>query len=234
MSKTNMRDGSSVDLPLGCWSRIQALWPTKLWLIAVLNVWFWGCYLFLSRHALLPIHELPITWLDEWAGFRPQVWSWVYESNFLLAAIIPLLSTSRDELRRYAIGFVTLASASFLIFALFPVASPRPANPGEDPFLIFITRVDGPLNAFPSLHASCLVYVLCLARRLFGPRMNSMVWFLLWVWAALILFATLATKQHYAVDLLAGGLIGWGADWFAWDIASSKTRRNRGVASQAG
>ena len=107
-------------------------------------------------------------------------------------------------------------------------------------FLVFITTVDGPLNAFPSLHVGTLVYSLYWVMRLFGRTIRPLVAIGLLVWALLILFATLATKQHYAVDLLAGGLMGWAADGFAWrkaafgDIASRTTRRKSGVASQAG
>jgi membrane-associated phospholipid phosphatase len=240
MSKTSMPAESSVESGLGWWERIGALWPTKVWLAVLLNLWFWGCYLFLSRHPLFPIHTLPMTGLDRWAGFRPHPWAWIYESNFLLFGSIPWLMASRQHLRRYVVGFVLLTSVSFVIFVFFPVASPRPTRLDTSAFLIFITRVDGPLNAFPSLHAGCLIYVLALARRLFGPRLSPLVAAILLVWAALILFATLATKQHYAVDLLAGGLLGWAADWFAWhnsacgDIASVNTRRRSGVVSQAG
>ncbi len=147
---------------------------------------------------------------------------------------------SRAELRRYTAGFVVLSGLSFVIFALFPVASPRPANLGENATLIFITRVDGPLNAFPSLHAGFLIYTLLLCRRLLGRQMNAGMSALLLVWAILILFATLATKQHYALDLLAGGVIGWAADWLAWHnsacgaIDSTSTLRKSSVESHAG
>lgn len=240
MSKINMLDASSVECGVRWWQRIRALWPAKLGLTVILNVWFWGIYLFLSRHPLFPIHILPMTCLDQWAGFQPDPWAWIYESNFLIAGAIPWLMTSRAQLRRYATGFALLSGLSFVIFALFPVASPRPANLEENATLIFITRVDGPLNAFPSLHAGCLVYTIALARRLLGRQLHPGVWAILWVWAMLILFATLATKQHYALDLLAGGLIGWAADWFAWRnsvrgaIASASTRRKSSVASHAG
>jgi membrane-associated phospholipid phosphatase len=181
-----------------------------------------------------------MTCLDKWSGFRPYPWAWIYESNFLITGLIPWLMSSREELRRYTIGFVLLSGLSFMIFALFPVASPRPANLEEYATLLFITRVDGPLNAFPSLHAGFLVYAIALARRLFGSQLNPVVLAMLLVWGVLILYATLATKQHYALDLLAGGLLGWGADWFAWHnsgsgaIASTSRRRKSGVASQAG
>lgn len=230
----------SAESKLHFWRRLTTLWQVKLGLTAVLNVFFWVFYLFLSRHAFLPVHTLPMTFLDRWAGFQPHLWAWVYESNFLLVGIVPWLIDSQRELRRYAAGFALLSVVCFVMFVFFPVASPRPANLEASPFLIFITRVDGPLNAFPSLHAGSLIYTLAWARRLCGARFNLWIAVLLLAWAALILFATLATKQHYAIDLLAGGLIGWAADWFAWRVpisgamASIKTRRKSGIASQAG
>ena len=240
MSKICMPDASSAEGSISWWQRIGMLWRPKLWLTLILSVWFWGCYLILSRHAFFPIHVLPMTSLDRWAGFQPRPWAWIYESNFLITGIIPWLMTARTELRRYAVGVALLSGLSFLIFGLFPVASPRPANLQEDATLIFITRVDGPLNAFPSLHAGFLVYTLLLAHRLFGWRSNPGLFAILMIWSILILFATLATKQHYALDLLAGGLIGWAADRFAWRnssgdaMASTTARRKSGAASHGG
>jgi len=154
---------SSAEPGTGLWRRIPVLWPAKLWLTAILSISFWSFYLFLSRHALVQIHSLPMTFLDNWAGFRPTPWAWVYESNFLITGIIPWLIVSRMELRRYAIGFALLSALSFLIFAVFPVASPRPANLEANDSLIFITHVDGPLNAFPSLNKPlrCSAIELC-------------------------------------------------------------------------
>ena len=236
-----MPDESSADTGFFYWRRLTTLWRLTLWVTAVVCVLFWSAYFFLSRHALFAVHSLPMTWLDTWAGYRPGLWSWVYESIFLLTGVAPWLIVSREELRRYVVGFSLLSIASFVVFALFPVASPRPKDSTSDPFLILITTLDGPLNAFPSLHAGCLIYTLALIRRLFGPQLRPVVAIPLLLWAGLILFATLATKQHYALDLLAGGTLGWAADWVAWhtsstrgDNASSKARRNSEVASQAG
>jgi membrane-associated phospholipid phosphatase len=240
MSKINMPGESSVDPRIPFWQRITTLWPLKLGLTVVVSFGFWSLYLFLSRHALFPIHTLPMTWLDDWAGFRPSPWAWIYESIFLLTGSTPWLIASREELRRYIIGFTLLSAVSFVLFAVFPVASPRPVDLEANDFLIFITQVDGPLNAFPSLHAGCLIYNLALVRHLFGRKLSTSVAMALLIWAGLILFATLATKQHYALDLLAGGLLGWAADQVAWrksaagDKASTKMRRNSAVTSQAG
>jgi membrane-associated phospholipid phosphatase len=231
---------SFADLEISWISRIASLWREKLCLTVALNIVFWSTYFFLSRHALFRPHPLPMTWLDVWAGFRPYPWSWIYESNFLLVPTIPWLIATRDELRRCVAGFILLAAVSFTIFVVFPVASPRPMDLGTSPFMLFIARADGPFNAFPSLHASTLIYTLALARRLFGRTLAPVAFAPLILWGGLILFGTLATKQHYAIDLLAGGLIGWAADWVVWRngsrdaIAVENTRRKSDVASQVG
>lgn len=239
-SKTNMPGESSVEPARAVLRRIRKLWALKLGLTVVVSVCFWGPYYFLSRHALFPVHALPMTWLDGWAGFRPDPWAWIYESIFLLTGVAPWLIVSRMKLRRYVVGLALLSGVSFIVFALFPVASPRPANLETSGFLIFVTRLDGPLNAFPSLHAGCLIYNLALVRRLFRRRLFPWLAIGLLLWAGLILFATLATKQHYALDLVAGAALGWAADQVAWrgaggrDKASITMRRNNGATSQAG
>jgi membrane-associated phospholipid phosphatase len=240
MSKTGMPAESSADSERAWVARIAALWREKLCLTVALNIVFWSAYFFLSRHAWFPTHLLPMTWLDNWAGFRPNPWVWIYESNFLLVPAIPWLIATGEELQRCIAGFILLAAVSFAIFVVFPVASPRPTDLGTNPFMLFIAQADGPLNAFPSLHASTLIYTIALAKRLFGRSLSPIVFAALILWAGLILFGTLATKQHYAIDLLAGGLIGLAADWAVWkngsrgESAVAKTRRSNDVASQAG
>ena len=240
MLKTDMPAESSVDSAKPWVARIAALWREKVCLTVALNIVFWSAYFFLSRHAWFPTHPLPMTWLDNWAGFRPYPWVWIYESNFLLVPAIPWLIATREELRRCVAGFILLATVSFAIFVVFPVASPRPIDLGTNPFMLLIAQADGPLNAFPSLHASTLIYTIALAKRIFGQKLSPIVFAGLILWAALILFGTLATKQHYAIDLLAGGLIGWAADRAVWRkgsrgaIAVANTRRNNDVASQVG
>src|SRR5690606_25584948 len=133
-SKINMPAGSFVEARL--WQRIRAHWQEKLVWTAALNIVFWSGYLYLSRHAFFPIHTLPFTWIDRWIGFHPQPWSWIYEPNFLLVGAVPWLMESRDHIRRYVTGLTLLTLISFLIFAVFPVASPRPSDLGANSFLI--------------------------------------------------------------------------------------------------
>src|SRR5690242_1462428 len=69
------------------WQSLTVLWREKLFWTCAINILFWTGYLFLSRHAFVPVHTLPMTWLDHWAGFRGYSWSVIYESNFLLGVI---------------------------------------------------------------------------------------------------------------------------------------------------
>jgi membrane-associated phospholipid phosphatase len=235
-----MPDGSFVDFLAIVGLRFKAHWRLKLTLALLMNAAFWTPYLFLAWHPLFPVHTLPLTPFDKWAGFHPGTWVWAYESAFLLSGIAPWLIESREDVWRYVYGFAVLCVISFVIFALFPVASPRPIALSTYPTTLFLTRWDGPLNAFPSLHAGCLVYVLVTLWKLFGRSCSRVAKLFLLTWASLVLFAALATKQHYAIDLLAGGLLGWAAAVFVWSgspgvaTTSTKTRRNSAVASQAG
>jgi membrane-associated phospholipid phosphatase len=95
-----------------------------------------------------------------------------------------------------------------LIFLFWPTAIPRPDSAAYRPLI----AIDGRGNACPSLHAAFAVFsAICidrLARRL-GDR--GLARSLSWLWCLGILYSTLATKQHVAVDMVAG--IALGAAW---------------------
>jgi membrane-associated phospholipid phosphatase len=220
-----MPDASSVDRPgfvAEAAARIRSRWRLKLGLTLGVNALFWGPYWYLGHHAWRTPRTLDWSWLDRAAGFQPQPWAWIYLSVFVLTGLGPWLIVGRRDLLRYGKGFLLLAGASFLVFLLWPVAAPRPADWAGHAVELLWVRWDGPFNAFPSLHAGTLVYTLALLARLFrGRRGFSWVFTALVVWAGLVLWATLALKQHYAVDLLAGAVLGWVADRWAWRSADA-------------
>lgn len=162
------------------------------------------------------------TWLDSGLDravpFDPR-WTGVYLSLYLLMPILPWATADRPSLLRYGRGFAALAGVSFLLFALLPVESPRPDTLPDQGLYRLLTSVDGTLNAFPSLHASLATYSWLYGRRLLaaapaGARLALLGGFSLWV--ALIFYSTLATRQHWAVDLAAGALLAWACDRWAW------------------
>lgn len=222
-------------------SRLTQHWRLKLFLSVALNAFFWTFYSLLGRHAFFPVQTLPLTWLDRAIPFQPQPWGWIYLSQFLFTASLPWLIESKSELFRYTRGLLLMSSGSFAIFFFFPVASPRPpiAEMTEGP-MAWILFYDGNFNAFPSLHAGFLVYMSLLARRLTVDGRKWMTSAISILWGGLILYATIATRQHYAVDLLAGAALGWFSDWLAWrghslsESEATMTARRSDVMSHRG
>jgi membrane-associated phospholipid phosphatase len=220
-------------------ARLQAHWRLKLLLTVVLSLFFWTGYSFLGRHVFFPLRIPPLIWIDTAIPFQPEPWGWVYLSQFLFTGALPWLITEKDGLRRYVIGLVFMCVSSFLIFLFFPVAAPRPAQFSATGAMAWITGYDGIFNAFPSLHAGFLVYTSALGWRMFRRQLPRMVIAGAVFWGVLILYSTLATRQHYALDLVAGGLIGCVADWLAWRSSSgvnaaTTIARSSGVASHDG
>jgi membrane-associated phospholipid phosphatase len=213
-------------------ARLKSEWRLKLLLLFAVNVIFWTFYQVLSRHAFLPLHTVPTTWLDRAVPYQPAFWSGIYLSQFLFTAGVPLMLTKRDDIRRFVTTMTIMSSIAFAIFLCFPTQCPRPPDVGSDPLMKWIASADGPLNALPSLHAAFLVCIALLAVRIFGRKALPTAVIVM----IAIAYSTLATKQHYALDLLAGGALGWLADWMAWRGASADATMavRSGVASHGG
>jgi membrane-associated phospholipid phosphatase len=229
---------AEVGLAAGLSRRLGALLRLKVGLTIGLNLLFWLGYGSLSRHALFTECSIPLTWLDRAVPFAPRFWAWVYLSQFAITGGLPWLIDSRAVLGRYVVGLAVLSGVSFMIFLFWPVASPRPADLSDAGPMWWIARGDGPYNAFPSLHAGFLVFMGGMGWRMFPARPNPALCLLFLTWSAAILYSTLATRQHYALDLVAGGVIGLVADRVAWagftGVAAHKTFRNSGAMSHDG
>jgi membrane-associated phospholipid phosphatase len=176
-------------------------------------------YFTLQRLRLLPLRQVPETAVDAAIGLWPA-FLWPYLSIALLVPLAPLLARDPSDLRRYARGLALLCVPCFLIFALVPVEGPRPDLAPDHPLYRWLVSVDRPTNSLPSLHAGLAVYSLLYAWRvlrddLYGARRWG-VWLAGAVWGALILVSTLATKQHWLVDLPPGALLAWAAHHVTW------------------
>jgi hypothetical protein len=171
---------------------------------------------------------IPLTSIDKAVPFQPW-WIWPYMSMYVMIPIPPLLATRGRDLARYALGMTIMFVTCCVFFFLWPIAYPRPPLlPGDSApaFYRHIVSIDQPINALPSLHAGLTAYTLFFAARILRdlPRRPYLAMLTIgWVWAALILYGTMATKQHYLVDLPPGILIAWIGHWLVW--------RNAGVAT---
>jgi len=197
---------------IGVRARLASHLGAKLRLFAGLTVGICVPYFALQRVAFGAPFAPPALALDALIPFAPG-WVWAYASLFALVPLSALLSASRDEVRAFGRALVWLCTPSFAFFALFPSAGPRPPEAMHAAELGWLVAVDTPGNAFPSLHAGLTVMCLLHARRVCGMQLARPLQRALWdagslAWAGVIAFAALASKQHWAVDLVAGGLLG--------------------------
>ncbi len=219
-------------------SAFLAHWRLKLLVTAAFNLFFWVGYEVLGRHAFFPLRAISLTWLDQAIPYQPQLWGWIYLSQFSFTSLLPWFLRIRSDVLRCTAGLAIMCSLSFAVFFLFPVPPPiRSISAGEPFSMAIIAAYDGSYTCFPSLHAAFLCYMAALAWRLFQKSMPPFGWLLCALWGLGILYATIATRQHYALDLAAGAAVGGFSYWLAWrgsDKACATTRSSSGVASHEG
>ncbi len=186
--------------------RLKTELPLKLWLTLGLNVWVCVPYYTLQHHQFFPISIVPRTALDALVPFNPHA-VWLYVSLYLLMPFGPLLMVRREQLVRYAIGMAIISACATVIFLFWPTLCER----SESTHFMYSALIwlDQPLNAFPSLHAAFAIYSgLCTMTVLKEMRASPVAQTCIWIWVALILYGTLATRQHVLVDLLSGSFLG--------------------------
>jgi membrane-associated phospholipid phosphatase len=162
--------------------------------IALAYLIFCVIYLGAAKLAIGPPHALQPSSIDNAVPFLPWTIT-IYLSQFALLFLA--LWLSRDKRMLVAIGVATNLSA--VIFIAWPTTLPRPGvhNPAFAALYLF----DVPTNCFPSLHVA-----LAFIAAAMWPRRSTRM--LAWVWAAAIAVSTLTTRQHVAVDIAGGLLVG--------------------------
>ena len=121
-----------------------------------------------------------------------------------------MLLNARREALLYLSSVVLLAAVGFGIFLFWPTAVPAPdVDWTRYPSVAFLKAVDATGNACPSLHVAYAVLTAPgQGRLLHGFRAPRWVNLVSWAWCLVIAYSTLATKQHVAIDLGAGALLG--------------------------
>jgi membrane-associated phospholipid phosphatase len=193
----------------------------KLTLLVTLSSAFCVFYFGLQSIVMFPVRHPPEIFLDRIVRFDPR-WIWVYQSIYLLMPALPWLATQRAQLVCYTRGFVFLSGVCFAVFLFMPTAGPRPPDMVEHWGYQLLVSYDGEVNVFPSLHIALTVFTLLFGYELMherlGPRGRRFFVLVAVGWTAMISFATLATKQHWAVDLPAGAIVAWLAHLWAGHI----------------
>jgi len=175
---------------------------------------FFIAYFYLLRHPRVPPTIMPMTAIDDWIGLQP--WTLPFYLSLWVYVSLPasLMATPR-EITLYGLRIGALCLVGLTLFYLWPTAVPTYAvNWAQYPSFDILRGSDTSGNACPSLHVATAVFSAIwldwMAPRLgFGSLLRSINL----LWCALIMFSTMATKQHVLIDVLCGAALGAVMAW---------------------
>lgn len=190
--------------------RFMHLWFFKSTGTALFMVLFFYGYFALLKTPVFPVTLMPTTWIDDWLAFWPPAF-YFYASLWVYTALVPALQDSFLKLIAYGCGIGTLCLTGLLTFLFFPTAVPFSASAPwfQDPTLSILRKIDLSGNAFPSLHVAAAVFT-CMALHTLLREVRCPQWLKIvnWVWCLLIVYSTMAIKQHVMWDVVAGIFLG--------------------------
>ena len=187
-------------------------WLKALGTAVGMSAFFVG-YFALLRSPAFPVTVMPATWLDHLLPF--QAWALLpYVSLWFYISLVPAFLVDRRQLWSFAFGCLGLSLAGYAVFYFFPTSVPSPdIDWSLHPSIQFLKNADLAGNACPSLHVAFAVFTALWFERILpalgGGRIAGAFNFL---WAVLIVYSTLGTRQHVALDVFWGGALGaWAA-----------------------
>ncbi|QEL63817.1 hypothetical protein OTERR_03410 [Oryzomicrobium terrae] len=204
------------------------LWWLKASGTTVFITLFFTAYVHLLKNPSGAVTEMPLLWLDQAVGVHTLALP-VYVSLWVYVSLPTLLLFTVAELASFGLAAALLCLSGLACFYLWPTAVP-PANIdwGQYPGFAFMKGMDAAGNACPSLHVATAVFSACwlqaLLRRIAAPAwLNAANW----LWCLAIAYSTLATKQHVAVDMLAGIALGGVAGLLSLRACADRLARYR-------
>ena len=188
-------------------------WLKFIGISAFMWLFFIG-YFHVLRYPVRPVTEMPLTLLDQWVSFQPAALP-IYVSLWLYVGLPAGLMPTVRQLVAYGLWVAALCLTGLGCFYAFPTAVPRlPVDVALHPGFALLQGVDAAGNACPSLHVATALFsafwIDHLLRQLhapWAPRAFNAVWVLL------IVYSTMATRQHVALDVAGGMLL---ALLFVW------------------
>lgn len=172
---------------------------------------FFPAYFWVMQHpaAFADLRVIPALALDHWIPV--QEWALIpYASLWLYVCIASALIHQRREMIEYLVSATFLCATGIAIFWLFPTSVPDFGIDWQQyPALHFLKTQDGGANALPSLHVAFSVLTAAfLAPQLRDCQAPRVIRVANYAWAGLIVYSTIATRQHVFLDALAGMLLG--------------------------
>jgi membrane-associated phospholipid phosphatase len=152
---------------------------------------------------------MPITALDRLVDFSAQA-IWLYASLWVYVNLVPALIDDRREMLSYYLSAAAICAVGFSIFFFWPTTTPAAdIDWARYPFYQPLKTADRGGNAMPSLHACFAIFSALWIDRLLRTMHTHAAWRVFnGLWCVGIFYSTLATKQHVAIDVYAGLLLG--------------------------
>lgn len=190
-------------------ARLALLWPLKAFgTMGFMALFFWGYFTVLHNPLVTPF-VMPATRLDHWIGFSAAALPF-YVSLWVYVSLAPALIGNLRALLAFGQWIAWMCLFCLVIFWAFPTSTPAfDVDWAAHPEFAFLKGVDASGNAFPSLHVASAVFSAIWLDRLFA-RMSApkaLAW-LSALQCALIVWSTVATRQHVVLDAVGGALVG--------------------------
>ena len=190
-------------------ARASTLWVLKsLTTAGAIAAFFWA-YFWVMHHPLGEVTVMPEIGLDRLIGFHPGSFP-VYVSLWVYISFGTALARSVRELAAFGAASLGMSGVGLSVFMLLPTRVPVTAIDWSlYPSLQFLKSVDVSGNACPSLHAAfCVFTAAVLWRELRSLSAPAWLHGANVLWCLGILFSTVATRQHVALDAIAGIALG--------------------------
>ncbi len=189
--------------------RVVTLWPLKAFgTMSFMVLFFWG-YFTVLHNPLTPPRVMPVTWLDTWIGFSPSAFP-AYVSLWVYVSLAPALLGSLRSLLGFGLWMGWMCLFCLAIFWLFPTSTPPFSIDWKAyPEFALIKGLDAAGNAFPSLHVASAVFSAFWLNRVFNQldAPKTLQW-LSALQCSVIIWSTIATRQHVVLDALGGAMVG--------------------------
>jgi membrane-associated phospholipid phosphatase len=206
-----MKSNNASPLPLS-WTesllrRVQTLWLLKMTGTIGGICGFFLLYFWTQESRAAHAVTVPMTAVDHWVGVSQSALL-PYASLWVYVALAPALAGDLAGLRKYVSGAFIMAFLGLATYWFFPTTTPAFGVHWSDyPALQVLKAADRGGNAFPSLHVAFAVYSgAIIAGELRSFSAPPWVRGASWLWCAAIVYSTLATRQHVAIDV-AGGFV---------------------------
>ena len=190
-------------------ARVATLWWVKMGSNVAGLAAFFIAYFWVLHHPQFPVTVMPLTWVDRAVAFEPSAMP-LYVSLWVYVSLPLALLKDRRELASYGVATLALSVIGLAIFIAYPTAVPAfGVDWSHYPSVAFLKAVDLAGNACPSLHVAFAAFsAVWLDRQLREMSVGVPVRVLNAAWCIGIVYSTLATRQHVALDALAGAALG--------------------------